>query len=432
MSPRAMTATELAGEIQSAIEQFTGMKASEFAEWRKATDEAKKAGDAVRREHTADLVAHSMPAPYAKSAASMIRRDRHKGVGFRMGAFLRAFAASKQENRTVEDQAKSWDMGWMADDISQARAQAKSLTANALSAGGAIVPNEYVDEIIELLRAQAVVRDCGCVEMPLKTGTMTLPRQSAAATATYVGEALNITSSQPAFEQIQLLQRKLASVVPVSNDLIRQSDPAADQIVRDDLVRVMALREDLAFIRGDGTSNTPKGLLNRASSSNQFARTQASPPQSTLSEITNDLFTSLQNLLGANVPIVRPAWLMASRTAIGLRRLRDSLGNLVFDPEMRNGTLMGFPYRISNQIPINLGSGTNKSEVYFFEATQAIIADTLSMELTVVPNGAYFDGTAVQSGISQDLTVIRAISAHDFALRHDKVASVINTVDWGT
>ena len=35
------------------------------------------------------------------------------------------------------------------------------------------------------------------------------------------------------------------------------------QLVRDDLLAVMALREDLAFLRGDGLANTPVSMASR-------------------------------------------------------------------------------------------------------------------------------------------------------------------------
>jgi len=45
---------------------------------------------------------------------------------------------------------------------------------------------------------------------------------------------------------------------------MRYADPAVDAFVRDDLVKVIALREDLAFILGDGTQDTPRGFLSFA------------------------------------------------------------------------------------------------------------------------------------------------------------------------
>ncbi len=66
-------------------------------------------------------------------------------------------------------------------------------------------------------------------------------------------EAAAITVSKPTFGQVVASFKKLTALVPVSNDMQRFADPAIDAYVRDDLVQVLARREDLAFIRGDGT-----------------------------------------------------------------------------------------------------------------------------------------------------------------------------------
>jgi HK97 family phage major capsid protein len=52
-------------------------------------------------------------------------------------------------------------------------------------AGGFIVPPDYMNEIIELLRPRAVVRAAGPRVIPMPRGTMTLPGQSSAASAGY-------------------------------------------------------------------------------------------------------------------------------------------------------------------------------------------------------------------------------------------------------
>ena len=132
----------------------------------------------------------------------------------------------------------------------------------------------------------------------------------------------------------------------------------------------------------------------------------------------------------ANVPLVRPFWVMTTRSLMAIRLLRDGNGNLAFDPEIRTGTLLGYPFYEENQIPENLGGPADESEVYFCEATQLLIGDTMQMAIEVFPGGAWNDGSVVQSGISNDQTVVRAISLHDFVMRHDRGACVINTIDW--
>jgi HK97 family phage major capsid protein len=61
----------------------------------------------------------------------------------------------------------------------------RALSASQGSAGGFIVPPDYMNEIIELLRPRAVVRAAGPRVIPMPRGTMTLPGQSSAASAGY-------------------------------------------------------------------------------------------------------------------------------------------------------------------------------------------------------------------------------------------------------
>ena len=140
----------------------------------------------------------------------------------------------------------------------------RALVTSAGASGGVIVPPDYKNEIIELLRPLAVVRSSNPRVIPMPRGTMTLPGQATPATASYGTEAVAISSSQQTLNQIVASFKKLTALVPVSNDMMRYADPAVDAFVRDDLVKVLALREDLAFLLGDGTQNSPRGFLSFA------------------------------------------------------------------------------------------------------------------------------------------------------------------------
>lgn len=337
-------------------------------------------------------------------------------TGTNAARFIRLLAAGKGDPQRAALIAKSWGDDFMA----------KSLNESVLDAGGALVPEEFMAEIIALLRAKTVVRASGAVSIPMNRGSITMPFQNTAATANYVGELQNIPASQPSFGQLTLSAKKLVSLVPISNDLIKDASPSVDQIVRNDLVATMSLREDIAFIRGNGASNTPKGMRHWALPANVFAQTGL-----TLDDITNDLFTAMTNLENLNVPLSNAGWIMTPRSKSGLMRLRDLNGNFVFRDEMLRGTLMGFRYESTTQIPTNLGGG-NETEVYFADFSSLVIAENSSLEISVYEGGAFNDGVNVVSGISTDQTIIRALSRHDFGARQrGQEISVITGVQWG-
>jgi HK97 family phage major capsid protein len=343
--------------------------------------------------------------------------------GVRAARFLRALASAKGDPERAAKMARE---KWGDEEIS------KALQESIFEAGGAIVPDEYVAEIIDLLSAQTVVRGSGVTTMPMNSGSLTMPFLADRATAEYVGELQNIPPSQPQFGQLQLSAKKLAALVPISNDLIRDSSPQADTIVRNDMVRSIGLREDLAFIRDDGTQSKPKGMRFWANSDHVFDRTMDGSSV-TLAEIISDLGKAIRFLEDANVPIMQGGWLLTPRVKWFLATLLDGNGNRIFWDEMMAGMLYGYPFRVTTQIPNNLtvGSISNATEVYFADFSSLVIAENTQLIVEVFEGGAYYDGSTIVSGISTDATVIRALARHDFGARYrGKEIAVINT-DWG-
>ena len=319
----------------------------------------------------------------------------------------------------------------------------KALSANQDVSGGFLVPEVLSTEIIEFLRPASVMRSMGARVLPLNNLQMSIPKVTGGANATYVGENINIQATEQSFGQITLAAKKLAALVPISNELLQVNTIAADQIVREDLVKAMAQREDQAFMRGDGTVNTPKGLLNWISPTNVFAATQpaaqtGTPTYSSLQSVTNDLATCILKLRQANIPMTNCGWIFAPQIEYYLMTIRDSLGNYAFQPEMATGKLLRFPYAVTTQIPTNLTDSTtgspvsNCSEIYFVNFDDAFIGDSMQVRIDVSNTAAYYDGMNVVATFSEDQTVIRAVSMHDFAMRYDLAGAVMKSVKgWG-
>ncbi len=310
----------------------------------------------------------------------------------------------------------------------------KTLVAGVGPNGGFVVPPDYVRELIELLRAQCVVRASGPRTMPMPNGTLTMPKQTQAASASYVGEVTPIPVSQEAFGQITASYKTLAAMVPVSNDLMRYSDPAMDAFVRDDLVQVMARAEDLAFIRSDGTQGTPKGMRTFCQPGNVVTSSPAFGYQSAAQE----LGAAINKLETGNVQMVNPVWLMNPRAKNYLLNVQNQVGAFVFREEMNGSkTINGVPFRTTTQIPANLAftSGgivyTDGTEIYLVEMTQALLLDSETLELSAATEASYVDANGqLQNAYQQRQTLIRAVSQHDFQMRHDEAVVMITNVRW--
>ena len=303
----------------------------------------------------------------------------------------------------------------------------KALSASDFTGGGATIAQDLSAELIDLLRPRSIVRTMQPMLVRPTKGTMSFPKITSGASAAYTEENEDITISQQAFGQVVLVAKKLAALVPISNDLLKYG-ANADEIVRDDLVKAISTEEDQQLLRGTGLLGAPKGLLNHAAAANVTASAG-----NTSANIETDFRTLMNGLTNNDVPMLRPSYLMAPRSKNFLFTLRDANGNLIFQPQLANAnpTIYGIPVLTSTNIPINLGGGSNESEVYLVDASEVIFGEVEQVDVAVSGDASYIEGGTLRSAFSRDQTRMRVTLRHDLAVKHDVAIAVINTVTWG-
>lgn len=416
---QGMTRTQLAEFVSGQIKNFVGSELAEIVKKNIA-----ETVEPLRQQVT------NWGEKITKGNETASQKPQHdKGIA--LARCVRATAAAKfygaGPDKAVEI-LKQWGDVELAEKWAGARQ--KALAAGDATAGGFLVPTQFSQDFIELLRSVTVMRKLGVPTITLPVGTVKIPKATAGATAGYIGENQNAPKSQLATGQLTLTFKKLAVLTPVSNDLLRYSSPGADTIVRNDLIAAMAVKEDAAFIRGDGTDGSPRGLKYWLADANKIDANATVNNQN----VATDLGKLMQKLMEADIPMVSPRWIMAPRVKNFLMTLQNTQGNWVYKDEMSGGTLWGYPFAITTGVPTNLnhtGAGSNdESEIYFFDAGQAIIGEAENLSVDSSQEAAYFDGNSVQAAFSLDQTVVRALAEHDFAVRYDKAIALLQGVDW--
>lgn len=347
------------------------------------------------------------------------RSEEKAEKGLMASRFMRAVAAGKGDlTRSARFATKHWGDG--------ATTIVKALEASDAESGGVLIPTQWSGEVIELLKERTTVRRLGPRVIPMPTGSMQMSKLTGGATAGYIGETQNLPVTEQTFGNINLTWKKLAALIPVSNDLLRFNTEGADMIVRDDAVSAMATREDQAFLRDDGTQFTPKGLRHWVPAANIM---QANATVN-LANVTSDLAAMILTLREANVRFLNVNWIMAPRTEFFLLSLRDANGNFAYRDEMLRGTLWGFPYGSTTEMPTNLGTGGDESEIMLVDFADVLLGESNTLEVMASDVAAYFDGSQVQAAFSLDQTVIRLIAHHDLQVRHEESLALMNEVVW--
>jgi HK97 family phage major capsid protein len=315
---------------------------------------------------------------------------------------------------------------------------AKALNGSVTGEGGALIPQDFLADLIELLRANTVVRKAGPMEVGMPMGNLTIPRLAGGATASYQNELDDIAVSQERFDDVNLQAHKLTALVPVSNDLIRRAPIGVEEIVRDDLVQTVARREDLAFLRGDGTAKDPIGMRHLVLAANLITvpNMPATPaPGDAVTAIVGAASAAILQLQQGMSRMIRPCWFMAPSMARFIATARDSVGSWYYKDEIERGTFEGYPVYITQQIPTNLtiSTYTKGSEIYFVDMADFIVADTYNVVVDASDVAAYNDpisGTMV-SAFQRDQSLFRVIAEHDCNMRHLQSLVVLLTQDWG-
>lgn len=349
-----------------------------------------------------------------QTAKSVVGTKSERGLT--AAGIVKCLAASKVKYRAPLDIAKEV--------YGPEHAVTNALAAGDADAGGFTIDSNFSAEIIELLRDTAVVEGAGPRRVPLDGGTLTLPKHTSQTSGGWIGENQNLPVTQPGFGQLTLTAKKYAGLVPISNDLLLYSSSDVDMLVRDDLVRTVALAEDLAFLRGDGTGAEPVGMRN------QPGHQEVATNGTSVANITSDIGEAIQALMESNVSMAGLRWFLTPRTWAGLFTARDGNSNPVWQAMLDRGMLYGIPFSITNQIPDNLGTGSDESEVYLVNMDDMIVGRASNLQLAASSEAAYYDGSNVQASFSLDQSIIRVISRVDFGARHPESIVVITGVKW--
>ncbi|WP_407570724.1 phage major capsid protein [Deinococcus altitudinis] len=410
----ALTKEELAQIMREVQSTTTEARATDQAEITRLNTE----NEGLRSAATA---AQNRPALYGPdgqsviSGARMSKEEKRAHVIQRLGNAARAIALSKQSGGSLRDAAEIAEKRY--GDKATGEAIIRSLSEGVAGDGGNLVETQYAPEMIELLYATAVVRSAGARVLPMPGGNLTVHRLATGVTGRYEGELNNIAVQQETTDSVQMTAKQLSVIVPVSNQLLQDTSGLVNDMVVSDIGSGLSLREDLAFLRGDGTSNTPVGVRNQAAVANVV----------TAISLAGALSKGRALLRGANLPLRKRGIIMNADLESYFYSYLSKNGDYVYRDEMDGGKLMGMPFYVTTQIPSNLTTGgmTAGTEMYFGEWSEVIIGETMAVNIETSTEGSYFNGTTLVSAFSTNQTLFRAIGRHDIALRHRQGIAIV-------
>ena len=251
----------------------------------------------------------------------------------------------------------------------------RDLNVGTATAGGNLVDDVLLSgSFIDLLRNRLALADAGMTTLTGINGNISIPKQGSSATAYWVGEGSSPTESQQTIEQVNLSPKTCGAFVDYSRKLLLQSSIDVEQMVRDDLARVLALELDRVGLNGSGSSNQPLGLINTTGIGTQTITTFGTFAEyigmETDVAVANADAGSLRYIINAS-----------ARGALKSTEKASGTAQFVYE----NDEINGYPVTVSNQLANN--------DALFGDFSQLIMAMWSGLDLTVDPYAGATAGT---------------------------------------
>lgn len=282
---------------------------------------------------------------------------------------------------------------------------------------------QYTGDFIEFLHSMTVYDKLPLRQVPAH---ITIKGQDGAATGYWVGESKPIPVTAADFSAVTLTPLKVAALAVVSNELLRDSTPSAEMLVRDALAHASSQRVDATFLSAAAASAgvSPAGILNGLTAITS-AGTDADAVRADIAALYAP-FIAAKNAAGLQL-VTNPS------IAKTLSLMVNAMGNLAFPGVGANGgTLLGDPLVTGD----NVGAGDlillKPSDIY--RIGDYGVEVSISREAAIEQNSAPTGATDTPAGVSQawtsmfqsESTAIKVVRPINFAKRRASAVAFID------
>ncbi len=307
-------------------------------------------------------------------------------------------------------------------------------TTDATWASPLIAYQVMASEFIELLRPQTIIgRIPGLRRVPFN---IQMPRTTTGSTVGWVGENAPKPVTSMAFDTVQLRWAKAAGIIVLTDELVRFSNPAAEAVVRSDLIDAMAQFLDKQFVDptvAAVTNVSPASITNGVSATVRTGTNQAA--------FVTDVNTMLGTFLTNNLSTAGGVWIMSQRQALAFSLMLTTLGQPYYPGiTAEGGTLLGYPVVASEGVPSVGSSPADGTPIIFLLPREIMLADDgqvvidasnqASIQLDTAPDSPPTASTNMVSLWQMNMTGLRAERWINWLKRRSTAVAYISNANY--
>lgn len=257
-------------------------------------------------------------------------------------------------------------------------------TVGSGTAGGILVPTSVSDTIVSKMQYISPVRQMATVidNMPAQ---LELPSENTFATAYWVGEGVAPTETGEVFDPNLLTPYKAAALDSFTSEVIADAatNPSIQDYVESRLAIALALLENSAFVNGDGSSK-PYGFRSSAITPNSLSQQGDTIGYTDTTALKYSIKAAYRGMA---------VYATGSTGMQALENVRDNYGRPIFRQGLTEATpdkLLNRPIFLIDEIPQNLGTGSNQTELWFGLFTNYFIGDRGPLRIDYGTNASDF------------------------------------------
>lgn len=316
------------------------------------------------------------------------------------------------------------------------KAAVSGATAQDTTWAGNLVGDEssVFADFVEFLRPQTILGQFGANGIPSLRRVpfrVRLASQTSGGSGYWVGEGNAKPLTSWAYGATTLEPLKVANIAVATEELLRDSSPSAELLIRDELAAALRERLDIDFIdpaKSASSNVSPASITNGVSP----VASVGCDAEAVRCDITN-LFSEFAS---ANNPLRTGVWVMGTATAINLWQMRNPLGQREFPSlTLTGGIFEGLPVIVSDNVPPGIVVLLNAGDIYLGDdgGINVDMSREASLEMDDSPSSNSTTPTPAQmvSMFQTNSVAFRAERTINWAARRSSAVAVLDGVAWG-
>lgn len=312
-------------------------------------------------------------------------------------------------------------------------AEVKALSEGVDSEGGYLVPIVFSNKVFEIARTYGLVRRLATI-VPMTAKELKFPKlDDSALSFDYISEKGKKPGKTVTFGQIPLKALKTGGIIPVTEELLADSNVNVMALLARVIARAMAKFEDTEAFSGVGGADAFEGLFTNALVANvTFAAGK---------EAFSDLKTEYLKLSDM-IDAIDPAFLGNARYVTNskvlgyLRSAKDGDGRLIWGPA--NGktpeTIWNYPVERSRVLPGPTDSAADKKFIAFGDFKSLYLGQRQGLAVKILDQATITDsdGSTILNLAEQDMIGIRAVERLCIKIAETEAFATLKTAAGGS